>query len=187
MGGFSGEFAARKRLARGWGRQTRFSLFIGRVAEVSVKGSNADLLDGFPALAVALASYFNVHAPFDGLFDFFKRVNTDAVSPASDSDKDAALLHNDDRFKADATYEGVRLGDGRGDEGKDVETLGMAQKQVVGREKGAASGRGAKVGRGEVGGEDIERKTELIKGWRGKAGGRRHGTGWSGGRGARLY
>jgi hypothetical protein len=58
----------------------------------------------------------------------------------------------------------------------------MAKKQIVGREKGAACWRGAKVGRREIGGEDTERKAELGKGWRRKAGWRRDRTGWSRGR-----
>jgi hypothetical protein len=67
-------------------------------------------------LAVTLAPYLDVHAPFDGLFNFFQRVYANTISPASNSDKDAALLHDDNRFEADAADEGVRLRDGRREE-----------------------------------------------------------------------
>lgn len=169
MRGFSEDFSAGDGVAWGRGRQTRFPLFVGRVADVVIQGDESDFLDGVPALALALTSYLDVHAPFDGLFYFLEGIHTDAVSPAGNSDKNAALFHDDDRLEADATDEGVRLGDGWGEERENIKTLGVTQKQVVWGEKGAAGGRGAKVGRGEVGGENGERKAELGEGWRGQA------------------
>jgi hypothetical protein len=93
----------------------------------------------------------------------------DAVLPVGNSDKNAAPLHDNNRLEADMTDEGIRLGDGWGEEQENIKTLGVTEKQVVWGEKGTAGGRGAKVGREEVGGENRERKAELGEGWHGQA------------------
>jgi len=60
------------------------------------------------------------------------------------------VLHDDDGLETDSTDEGIWLGCGRGDEGKDIEALLVAEKKVVWSKKCSAG-----WGCGEMGGREI--------------------------------
>ena len=130
-----------------------------------VKAVHDKFLDGVSTGAITLAPHLHVDAPLDGFFDLFESIYADAIPPASNGNKDAALLHDDDVLEADTANKGIWLGGGRGYEGEDIQTLGVAKEEVVRGEEGTAGGRGAEVGWAEVGGDDGEGQTKLLESW----------------------
>jgi len=67
-------------------------------------------------LAITFPAHLDIHAPFDGFFHLFECIYSDAVSPASHSDEDSTVLHDDDALEADTTNESIRMWSWRGDD-----------------------------------------------------------------------
>lgn len=77
----------------------------------------------FSALAIPLPAHLDVYAPFDSLFDLLERIYPDAVTPASNGDEHASVLHDDDALEAHAADEGIRVRCRRGNNREDIEAL----------------------------------------------------------------
>jgi hypothetical protein len=75
---------------------------------------------------IFLSSNLGIDPPIDRSPNLIEGIHADTIASACDSNENATLFHNNNGLEGHSTDQGVRYGCGRGNEGYDVQTLGMA-------------------------------------------------------------
>ena len=93
---------------------------------------SSSFLGFFPAYLILFPLDLGVNSPIDRPSNLIKGIYADSIPSASDSHENATLFHHNNRLERYSTNQGVRHGGGGSNEGYDIQTLGMAKKQIMG-------------------------------------------------------
>lgn len=116
-----------------------------------------------PACPFPFTPDLNVHPPLYHSPDLFQSIYPDTISAARDGNKHATMLHHHDALEGRSAYQGIWLKCWRRYERENIQSLRMAQQEIMGREEGSARWRSAEVGRREMGSQRSYAETKVVQ------------------------